>query len=285
MTRQKGSGFASVTAAAIEELLAAALRDDGDEVAVQRRLLEYECEKGNCGMSPDLIVSLLTAAVEQIALDVAGAIAQPLDGLGDVRASLQAGGSAWFEVKAQTKKDRFADLTQADWVRDETDLLRWLVHQDPQFAAQLPDWVRAALAIDDPLNYFAGWDRDSLWIADMALLTNRDVRERARISTSADLPSFLERKFIVHLTREGVRILRLALLPPISAALSGRPVDMSINYANQTAASIAFACPGPLQRGAVHFTYHLGYPTGVLGRHKLHAISLAVGPPGIEVRA
>lgn len=283
--RQPGSGLANASAAAIEQLLAAALRGDDAEMGVQRALLEYECSIDRCGMEPDLVVRLVTQAVAMLDLDVTDAVAQPLDGLGDVRASLRGGAFSWFEVKAQTKKDRFADLTQADWVRDETDLLRWLFHDDPTFAAQLTDWVADLLAVADPRSYFEGWDRDSLWLADIALVPSRATRLRAGIDSPAALRHFLDMKFVMHLTREGVRIVRLSLLGPAAGLVAGRSVAMSINYANQTAASIAFASPGPADRGRVQFSYHLGYPSGVVGRHKMHAVSLARGPHTIEVRA
>lgn len=282
--RQPGSGLANVSAAAIEDLLAAALRDDTAEVDVQRERLRYECSIDRCGMDPDVIVRLVTQAVDQLDLDVNDAVAQPLDRLGDVRASLRGGSFAWFEVKAQTKKDRFAELTQADWVRDETDLLRWLFHNDWQFAAHLPQWVASLLTVADPRSYFGGWDRDSLWLADMALVPSRVARHQAGIDSKMALREFLDRKFVMHLTREGVRIVRLALLGPVASVLAGSAVAMQMNYANQTAACIAFASPGPVDRGKIQFTYHVGYPSGVVGRHKMHAVSLARGPDTIEVR-
>jgi hypothetical protein len=282
--RQPGSGLANASAAAIEELLAAALRGDDAEVNVQRGLLRYECSIDRCGMDPDVIVQLVTQAVDNLELDVTDAVAQPLDVLGDVRACLGDGSFAWFEVKAQTKKDRFADLTQADWVRDETDLLRWLFHNDRAFAARLPAWVADLLTVADPPGYFRGWQRDSLWLADMALVSSRVARHRAGIDSPAALGDLLDRKFVMHLTREGIRIVRLSLLGPVASVLAGHPVAMNLNYANQTAVSIALASPGPADRGRVQFTYHLGYPSGVVGRHKMHAVSLARGPYTIEVR-
>jgi hypothetical protein len=281
--RQPGSGLANASAAAIEDLLAAALRGDHAEVGVQRDRLQYECSIDRCGIEPDVIVDVVIEAVEQLGLNVRDAVAQPLDGLGDVRASLGDSSFTWFEVKAQTKKDRFADLTQADWVRDETDLLRWLFHNEQRFAERLPRRVADLLSVADPWTYFRGWDRDSLWLADMALVSSRSVRLRAGIDSMAALHEFLNRKFVVHLTREGIRIVRLSLVGPVAGVLAGKPVAMQFNYANRAAASIAFASPGPVARGTVQFTYHLGYPSGVIGRHKMHAVSLARGPHTIEV--
>jgi hypothetical protein len=282
--RQPGSGLANTSAAAVEDLLAAVLRSDGADIEVQRDRLQHECSIDRCGMDSDVIVDLVIQAADQLDLRVRDAVAQPLDGLGDVRVSLRDGSFTWFEVKAQTKKDRFADLTQADWVRDETDLLRWLFHDDRRFAERLPRWVADLLTVADPRRYFSGWDRDSLWLADMALVASRGARLRAGLDSMAALHEFLDRKFVVHLTREGIRIVRLSLLGPVASVLAGNPVSMQFNYANQTAVSIALASPGPADRGAVQFTYHLGYPSGVIGRHKMHAVSLARGPHTIEVR-
>lgn len=282
--RQPGSGLGNATAAAVEELLAATLRGDFAEIHNQRELLRHECTIDHCGMDPDVIVWLVTQAVEQLGLNVSDAVAQPIDGLGDVRASLRGGAFAWFEVKAQTKKDRFAELTQADWVRDETDLLRWLFHNDRQFAAHLPSWVADLIALEDPQTYFRGWDRDWLWVADMALVSSRAARQRAGLDSKSALSEFLERKFIVHLTREGVRIVRLSQIGPVEGVLTGQAVAMQTNYSNQSAASVAFASPGPVAHGRVQFTYHLGYPSGVIGRHKMHAVSLDSRPHAIEVR-
>ncbi len=283
--RRPGSGLANATAAAVEELLAAELRRDSGEVAVQRDRLRFECSINRCGMDADLILRLVAEAVGRLDLDVADAYAQPLDRLGDVKASLRGGQTLWFEVKAQTKKDRFGDLTQTDWVRDVTDLLRWQFHHDSHFARRMPASVADVLWVPDPNTYFRGWSRDLLWVADMALLPCRDARQRVGAHTASGLRAFLERKFIVHLTREGIRIVRLSLLTPVAGVVDGAPVAMSINYENETAASIPFACPGPLARGGVHFTYHLyDYPGGVIGRHKMHAPSLVAGPNTIEVR-
>lgn len=285
-TRQPGSGLANVSAAAVEDLLAAVLRSDDADVEVQRDRLQYECSIDRCGMDPDVIVDLVVVAAAGLGLDVADAFAQPLDRLGDVKAVLADGQPVWFEVKAQTKKDRFGDLTQADWVRDDTDFLRWLFHHDVGFANAMPRSVAAFLRVPRPETYFQGWDRDLLWLADMGLVSSRADRERTGVRTTADLIDFLDQKFVVHLTREGIRIVRLSLLTPVAAVLAGTPAAVSLNYANQTAASIALACPGPTGHGRVHFTYHLyDYPTGVIGRHKMHALSLVTGPNTIEVRA
>lgn len=102
--RQPGSGLANASAAAIEELLAAALLGDDAEIGVQRELLAYECSIDRCGMEPDLIVRLVTQAVAMLDLEVTDAVAQPLDGLGDVRASLRDGAFVWFRGEGTDEK-------------------------------------------------------------------------------------------------------------------------------------------------------------------------------------
>ena len=286
MTRRRpGSGLSNATATAIERLVAAALRDDSDEIAVQREALANEYDRGRCGMEPSEVVSLVRAAVDQLGLEVTDAQAQPDDRLGDVRVALDGRRERWFEVKAQTKKNRFADLTQADWVRDATDLIRWLVSDDDELAGQLPEWALDELRVPDA-SYFQGWDRDSLWLADIALVVNRSAREEAGIRTPADLHEFLRSKYVLHLTREGIRIFGLDALVPVASSLAGERASMLFNYENRTAVAIACSCPGPPSWGRVHFTYHVAYPPlGPLGRHKMHARSLDRASPLVVVRA
>ena len=267
----------------MELLLAAILMDDQEEISLQQRALEPEYSLGRCGIAPDEIVRLIRSAVDELGLEAKHAIAQPLDRLGDVRAVLGDGTKLWFEVKAQTKKDQFVDLTQADWIRDDTDMISWLVNQNSALARRLPAWVRTALEVSDPDAYFAGWSRDSLWLADMALITNRNSRERAGIISEADLAEFLTRKYVLHLTREGVRIIRLDAIAPMAASLAGTTADIRYNYNNRNAASIAISCPGPASHGRVNFTYHIGYEPDVLGRHKMHARSLTEALARVEV--
>lgn len=282
-SRRLGSGLSSFTAATVEELLAAALCKDERAILAQQRALGPEYSLERCGILPAEIVRLVRTAVNELELEVTHAVAQPDDRLGDVRAVLKTGEKLWFEVKAQTKKERFADLTQADWVRDETDFVRWRMTENPSIMDALPVEMQLALRVGEAADYFQDWDRDSLWLADMALLADRDVRERAGVYSPADLPDFLSRKYVLHLTQQGIRIIRLDAIAPITAALAGATADMQLNYSNQTVVSVAFACPGPASRGSVHFTYHIGYSSGVLGRHKMHALSLADAYPRIEI--
>lgn len=286
MSRRKpGSGLANATTAAIEELLAAALRGDAAGVSVEHQRLRDEFDADRCGIEPGVVAELIAGVVEELALGALDAVAQPVDGLGDVRVSLSDGRFVWFEVKAQTKKNRFADLTQADWVRDETDFLRWLLHHDPRFAAHLPVAIAETLTVEDPDDYFSGWDPRSLWLADLALVSSRRARTAAGIDSRDALRDFLDCKFVLHLTREGVRVVRLSCLAPVEAVLAGELVDQTMKSSNQTAVAVALASPGPAAHGTAQFTYHVGYPSGVVGRHKLHAVSMERASAMIEVRA
>ena len=236
-------------------------------------------------MEPALIRNLIEEAVNELQLDVTDADAQPGDGLGDVRATSLDGTRYWFEVKAQTTKDRFRELTQADWVRDETDFLRWIVMREPTTDLRLPYWARERFLVDDADNYFEGWDRDSLWMADLALLVNRDARKRAGVYLPGDLIDFFRNKYLLHLTREGVRVSRLDTLAPAASYYDGEQPQVSLNFDNQAAVSIALRCPGRPRRGSTHFTYHVAYPTRVLGRHKLHSLSVDEATPTLEIVA
>jgi len=67
-------------------------------------------------------------------------------------------------------KDRFAQIIQADGVRNETEFLRWMRHHDKEFRGRLPSSIADLLEVDDPTSYFKNWDQDSLLMADLALV-------------------------------------------------------------------------------------------------------------------
>lgn len=284
-TRRAGSGLANTTTAAIESMLAAILCGDKNELDVQRKLLTLERAAGRCGMDPAVVEELLSSAVRQLGFKVKQAMPQPPDRLGDVRALLRDGTTRWFEVKAQTKKDSFSAITQADWVRDETDFLRWLNHHDPDFSHQLPLSLRQLVTVPDPIGYFDGWDRDTLWLADMALVSSRSAREQADIRDVKALREMLERKYVVHLTRQGVKVIPMTSIAPIAGILRDDPVDIGYRSGNITSACIMLSSPGPAGHGFTQFTYHFGYPAGTIGRHKMHSVSLTDCAGTIEVDA
>lgn len=272
--RQPGSGLVNTTTEIIEDMLAAALcGDEGTVLRCEKRLL-LEVASGRCGMSPDTVVRLIRDVAASLGAPFEDAVPRPLDRLGDIRARRPDGTSIWIELKAQTMKDRFAQITEADWVRDDTDFLRWMRHNDKDFRRRLPSSIADLLDVDDPTSYFKNWDRDSLWMADMALVSSRVVREGSGIKSPKDLRSFMSKKYIVHLTRQGVARIALTEVTPIAGVLRGDAVNFDFIDSNQTAVSVALASGVTPGRGRTQFTYHVGYPSGVFGRHKMHAVSL-----------
>jgi hypothetical protein len=272
--RQAGSGLATDTATAIEAMLAACLRGDSDEVGRQERVLRLERQAGRCGIAPYRLRSLVEDVARNLDLDVASARRALPGNPGDVEAVLSDGSSVWFEVKAQTKKASYSDLTQADWVRDATDTLRWLLIKDKDFARTLPRDVRQPLRIDDPDSYFGEWSFRDMWLADVGLITNQRDRFNIGIAAPTDLLGFLHRKYFFHVTQQGARAILLSQLPPVSAALSGTSVEYSLKDNKTSLVSV------PVRVGTelgAHFSYHLYVPEvrgRVKGRHKLHARSL-----------
>jgi hypothetical protein len=275
--RRAGSGLVNETAAIIERMIAAAFRGDISTVRDEERFLRSHRLDGNCGMAPHVIGRLVVRMVETLGFDVADAQARPPSLLGDVELTLQDSSLVWLEVKAQTKKARFSEITQADWVRDETDTLRWLAAHNADFARRLPSWLEAILR-PLPGGWPEAWGLEDLWLSDIALLVSGTARSRAGVSTRQQLDRFLERKLVVHLTQEGLRACRLADLAPVAAVNDGSGVEVLLKDNAATAVAAALKAPGPVGHGATHFTYHVGYSPNVIGRHKMHALAFAGVP-------
>ena len=112
-----GSGRSRNATDAVELLVAAVLKQDATET--QRIVLSLDTAKrrGESGMSGTSVLRLLNQVAGRLALSVRDAKANPSEHLGDVKVSLTNGGTIWIEVKGQTKKDWFADITQADYVQ------------------------------------------------------------------------------------------------------------------------------------------------------------------------
>jgi hypothetical protein len=272
--RQAGSGFATSTATAVEELLAASLRSDAAAADRWERVLRQQRQLGNCGMPPHKIRALVESASSALPFRAASARRALPGGPGDVEAVLDDGSSIWFEVKAQTKKAKFADLTQADWVRDATDALRWLAGSDQEIRRRLKSEVVKLLTPADS-GYFRGWSFSELWLADVALVTSRPDREAVGITKPELLGHFMSHKYFFHLTQEGARATLLSELPPVRDALAGSVVTYALKTNRASLVSIPVQVGG--QGGGAHFSYHV-YPPAVpgvlMGRHKLHARSL-----------
>jgi hypothetical protein len=278
VTRRAGSGLANLTTRAIEDMWSGALADDQeffhDAVSEHRR----QELRGRSGIETAELATAIVQAVKSLNLDVASSTPRPLDGLGDVRCLLRSGELIWFELKAQTTKPRFGDITQADWVRDDTDFVRYASLHERVVRSALPPWAIEILNVDQPDEYFSGWDFNGLWAADMCLLSNRTKREVAGVRRPADLVRFAERKVLVQIAQPGIRMVPFASIAPIKAVLDGSAVDRQFVKANQSAISIQLSSPGRAGRGTTNFAYHVAYPSNVLGRHKMHAISIDLSP-------
>ncbi len=278
MTRRAGSGLANQTTRAIEDMWSGALADDQesfhDAVSEHRR----QELRGRSGIETAALASAIVQAVKSLNLDVVSSTPRPLDGLGDVRCQLRSGELIWFELKAQTTKPRFGDITQADWVRDDTDFVRYVSLHERVVRSALPSWAIEILNVDQPDEYFSGWDFKGLWAADMCLLSNRTKREVAGVRRPADLVSFAKRKILVQIAQPGIRMVPFASIAPIKAVLDGSEVDRQFVKANQSAISIQLSSPGRAGRGTTNFAYHVAYPSSVLGRHKMHAVSIELSP-------
>lgn len=282
MARKPGSGHVRYTTAAIEEMVAAVFAGERNVRPLVRRI-DVECDRGRCGVPGALVERWLRALADEVALDVVSAESPSPDLLGDVRLTLSGGTDVWIEVKAQTSK-RFGDLLQADWVRDETDALRWLGRHEPQVKRLLSPWIRDALDIYDPEFQFGELAFPHLWLADIALLHDRPRRAIAGVKTPQDLMSFLGRKYFLHLTTDGARMVRLDRLPCVERVMAGEPVHLDVAAGGSCDARIWVSGRGAPTRGAIDFVYYVGYQSlGVVGRHKLHPSAISAADDVVTV--
>ena len=268
--RAVGSGFANDAARAIENLLAACLVGKASLAGIWEGMLQDECNRNRCGIPASVVRRRIERLVDKLQLDVVEAEALETGHAGDVRARTSTGRELWFEVKAQTKKAVFDEIVQADWVRDETETLRWLTHNEPAFSNELPSWALGRLKIPNPGARFQGWSFGSLWLCDVALLTTPLARRSAGVPDPTALRDFTGRKWFVHLTQAGLRAVRLSEIVAVhDTLLDNKAVGYAVRTRGKTAASVQVSLRGSL--GEALFTYHVAYPSGVLGRHKAHA--------------
>lgn len=278
MPRKEGSGLSRPTTQAVEGLVAESFVPKGDRGGLVSRL-DSECLKGLCGVSGGQIAEWTEAVVDQLGLGAVAAETPAPDGLGDVRLTLPTSDYVWVEVKAQTTKS-FRDLTQADYVRNDTDAVRWLNAYDPEFSERLSPWTRSQLEVVDPDTYFGDWKFEDLWLADLGLLHDRLKRAEAGVASPRDLVGFFERKYLFHYAKEGLRAVRLDQLSPIARMLEGEPVVRELRRTKTTDATLWVKAGGEPRQGITDFIYYVGYTkTQVLGRHKLthHAVDSSDG--------
>ena len=212
------------------------------------------------------IVGWLQALSAEFPLPVVSATRTPLNVNGDVDATLVDGSSVKFEVKAQVKKPAFADITQSDWIRDQTDLLSRLVATTPSVTAHFSGVGAAELAI---INVDPTWSEPSLHLADLSGITNAGARQQSGVHSPAALSSFIDRKWFLHVTQQGARLCRFSELAPIKYLLGGGTPNWQpkANLVGRALRSL-----GPA--GEIWFTYHLYTHATIKGRHKMHAAAL-----------
>lgn len=281
-----GSGRSRDATEAVESLLAALLRDDDDDVKAQVAELNIAHRVGKSKMSGSKVERLLTKVCASLDWDVRDARAQPPDRLGDVRVVLSTGEIRWIEVKAQTKKSRFADITQADYVRDDTDFLRRFDKVNHEFNMRINPELRIALQLDRPITELDAWSLESLWIADLALIDTDQKKRNAKVTSQDELTSFLQRKYLLQLCMEGIRYVRLDQLGPVDALLKGSEMMTVVRENRGSTAVIQISAGHSPGRSTTDFTYHVGYKNSdALGRHKLHSYALTRSPGLVEVKA
>ena len=272
--RQEGSGKSKGATDAVEKMLAARLRGDANAIQEQIKIIDDAYKADLSYMRGKRVFSLIDKTCKYLSLDVLDAEASPSDGLGDVCIKLKDGSKLWVEVKGQTKKAKFRDITQADYVREGTDFAKKFAKLNPAFDKLILGNLRTELALDDGASSIKNWELADLWVADLALLVNEKKRKRAGVNSPADLPKFLKKKYLFHLCMEGARIVRLDQLNPVKQVLSGDKIHTVIKTTNKSVAAIQIAVGEEPTSGRTAFTYHFGY-NNAPGRHKLHHFALA----------
>jgi hypothetical protein len=260
-----GSGRDLNKSEAVERLWAAILA--GTLTSNLESSLRNRYEKTAGGASFSAVVGWLQELGIRFPLSVVSATRTPPNINGDVDATLGDGSSVKFEVKAQVKKPAFADITQSDWIRDQTDLLSRFVATVPAVNAHFSAVGASELAGEsvDP-----NWSESNLHLADLSGITDAGARQQSGVSSPVDLSSFIDRKWFLHVTGEGARLCRFRELAPIKYLLDGgSPVWQT--KVNPKGRALRFQSPD----GKTWFTYHLYPHPTIKGRHKMHVAALS----------
>lgn len=216
--RVPGSGLYRDVAVAAEELWAAAL------VGSRARMFDWAAEidhlyaTGHSGLKGSVIRDWFSELAMGLGLSVRCARREHPDVLGDASAELADGTRIWFELKTQTLKAAFVEMTQADWVRDATTGTSWLCDNERAVAGSVS--AAALRELRSPV-VPAGWTFEDAWLGDLLLLTDEAKRRATGAVDRTGLARFAELKYFVHTTREGARVIRMADLSPVAAILGG----------------------------------------------------------------
>lgn len=289
--RQVGSGTATGEANACARILAAQFMEDIS--AIRKAKTEFDGALtrrrklgagGGRGFSPDTMAKLLAHVPRTLGLKVRTAKACGPGEAADVLIEVQGGAKVRVEIKAQLTLADFTWMQSADWIRGETDFLGELIAQDAAAHGELSDEVREFFV--DPYQKERGWDLSALWVADLAGMTNRACRRRLGVTTRAHLTTFLDTKYLVHITQEGLRMFRLADVPSLNAAISGE-MRYCLRKNKRSELTVWTRGDGQLpQRGTIHFTYYLGQNGRAdRGGHHLHDAFFDGATPLVKVKA
>lgn len=269
-----GAGFTTTRANASAALAAAVLRRDVPAAAIATGIIDSEFRAGNSPCSGKTMQVRLSSLLGGAFPGLKDAQPLPSGNAGDVVIRMHDGRSHRLEIKAQLDKDSISQLTQADWVRNQTDALRWLRMNDTEFVRELSASNRGELDADP--SDLRGWSFGELWLADLAGLTDTGSRLAHSIRSPRDLAGFLERKHLLHMCKGGDRLFSLASLPIVAEALrSPSAVDHRLKKNSASECAVQIRVGG----SEVVFTYHIYPPFYVagqpfVGRHKLHARAL-----------
>lgn len=263
------------TTNAVEELAAAIFVSDEAAIRKYERVLRGERQANRLRIPPSQLVRWLREIAEGLGLDVRRASKMGSGQPGDIELVLDTGEIQYVELKSQTTKRRWSEITQADWVNDETDALRYLVWTDSEFRALLPSAVRRALTLPDPQAYFSTWSFADLWMAD--ILGRCSLAERAvtGMPTPGDMDDLIERKYFLHISQQGARLAHYRDLGPIRDFRAGLEVEYGFKDNPASLVAVQVAIGGTPSHGTTDFTYHVGYGGGKVHRHKLHHYALA----------
>lgn len=273
--RKPGSGKNKDVTDAVEKMLAAQLMGDASTVRNQTRVIDLAHRQNNSYLSGSQVHGLIKKVCSHLSLPVQDAQSSPSDHLGDVCVTLKDNSKIWIELKSQTKKLRFRDITQADYVREGTDFGRKYAQENEKFNKLIVGNLRVELKIDSGPTALDNWKLSDLWVADLALLVDSERRKRAGVNYSSDLSKFLERKYLLHICAEGARLVRLDQLEPVRSILAGSQLLVNLKTTNASVAAVQVSVDDALISGRTVFTYHFGYRNAP-GRHKLHDFALAV---------
>ena len=263
--RKAGSGLANTTTAAIEHLLADVLEQHPGEK--WRLVLQEELRADRCGVDPEILYMNFRSLRDQHFADIVDATSQPPDHGGDIHFIRTDGTFGWIEIKAQTKKASHRDITQADFVRDGTSFLNRIYFTSEVVRQSLPDSLVTDLKlVDEP--QVSNWTLSDLFLADLALVSDSSHRQLVGLEAVEDLHSFLEQKYFLQITQQGMRLVPFTRIPIVSALMAGHQIEPVFKTSNKNALSIQIVFDSQTV-----FTYHLGYANAP-GRHKLHSAAL-----------